>query len=72
MDAPEIQSGWVESLDPLGPFGAKGVGEGTQLPVVPAIANAIHDALGVRAKELPLWPWEGEKLGRFRLSPGES
>jgi CO/xanthine dehydrogenase Mo-binding subunit len=39
-----------------GPFGAKGMGEGAMLPVPPAIANAIHDATGVRVTELPLDP----------------
>ena len=39
-----------------GPFGAKGVGEGGMLPVASAIANAIHDAVGIRLTELPLTP----------------
>jgi len=39
-----------------GPFGAKGMGEGAMLPVAPAIANAIHDAVGVRLTELPITP----------------
>ncbi|QPM90573.1 xanthine dehydrogenase family protein molybdopterin-binding subunit [Pseudooceanicola algae] len=39
-----------------GPFGAKGMGEGTMLPVPPAIANAIQDAVGVRITDLPLTP----------------
>ncbi|MDE0705326.1 MAG: hypothetical protein F4114_16280 [Rhodospirillaceae bacterium] len=39
-----------------GPFGAKGMGEGGMLPVASAIANAIHDAVGVRITELPLSP----------------
>ena len=39
-----------------GPFGAKGMGEGGMLPVASAIANAIHDAVGVRIAELPLTP----------------
>lgn len=56
LDVPEICSDFVESVDPVGPFGAKGVSEGTQLPVAPAIANAIHDAVGVRIKELPVTP----------------
>ena len=43
-DTPAIHAILVESHDPGGPFGAKEVGEGPQLPVVPAIANAIHDA----------------------------
>jgi CO/xanthine dehydrogenase Mo-binding subunit len=39
-----------------GPFGAKGMGEGTMLPVASAVANAIHDAVGVRITELPITP----------------
>jgi CO/xanthine dehydrogenase Mo-binding subunit len=52
----EIQVDWVESNDPLGPFGAKGVGEPGMVPTAPAIANAIYDAIGVRIKELPITP----------------
>jgi len=39
-----------------GPFGAKGMGEGAMLPIAPAIANAIEDAVGVRITELPITP----------------
>lgn len=39
-----------------GPFGAKGAGEGTILPVASAIANAVHDAIGIRIAELPITP----------------
>jgi len=46
----------VESNEPTGPFGAKGVGEGTMVGVAPAIANAIYDAIGVRMKELCITP----------------
>jgi 4-hydroxybenzoyl-CoA reductase subunit alpha len=46
----------IESQDPEGPFGAKEAGEGPILPVAPAVANAIHDAVGVRLKELPMTP----------------
>jgi CO/xanthine dehydrogenase Mo-binding subunit len=46
----------VESNEPTGPFGAKGVGEGTMVGVAPAIANAIYDAVGVRMKELCITP----------------
>lgn len=44
------------SPDPLpeGPWGAKGVGEGTMIPVAPAIANAVYNAVGIRIKDLPL------------------
>lgn len=44
----------VEVPDKNGPFGAKGIGESALIPVAPAIANAIYDAVGVRIKELPI------------------
>ena len=43
-----------EDPDPEGPFGAKEIGEGSTLPVMGALANAIHDATGVRITELPI------------------
>ena len=46
----------VETHDPGGPYGAKEVGEGPQLSTVPAIANAIYDAVGVWLNEFPLTP----------------
>ncbi|MEE8449769.1 MAG: 4-hydroxybenzoyl-CoA reductase subunit alpha [Thermodesulfobacteriota bacterium] len=55
-DMPEIQSEAVASYDPAGPFGAKEVGEGSILPVVGAIANAVYNACGVRIKKLPMTP----------------
>jgi len=55
-DTPAIHALLIESHDPGGPFGAKEVGEGPQLPVVPAIANAIHDAIGVRLNRPPFSP----------------
>jgi CO/xanthine dehydrogenase Mo-binding subunit len=44
----------VEVPDPNGPFGAKGIGESALIPVAPAIANAVFDAVGVRIKDLPI------------------
>jgi CO/xanthine dehydrogenase Mo-binding subunit len=52
----------VESLDPEGPYGAKEAGEGPLHPSIPAIANAIFDAVGVRIDRLPFSPprvWAG-------------
>jgi 4-hydroxybenzoyl-CoA reductase alpha subunit len=46
----------IEDPDPSGPFGAKEVGQGPLLPVAPAIANAVHDAVGVRVDEVPIMP----------------
>ena len=56
LDMPPIQTILVETIDPEGPFGAKGVSEGTILPTAPAIANAVYDAIGVRVKTLPITP----------------
>jgi len=53
-DLPKIQPIIVESLEPSGPFAAKGVGEPALVPVAPAIANAIYQASGVRVKDLPI------------------
>jgi 4-hydroxybenzoyl-CoA reductase subunit alpha len=56
LDTPEIYSNIIESIDPEGPFGAKECGEGALHPVIPAIANAIYDAVGVRVTSLPISP----------------
>lgn len=56
MQMPEVDVIIVESNDPEGPFGAKEAGEGPLLPILPAVANAIYDAIGVRMYELPMTP----------------
>jgi len=56
LEMPPVESIIVESVDPEGPFGAKEVGQGPLLPVVPAVANAVHDALGVYIDEVPITP----------------
>ncbi len=55
-DITPIESIFVETNDPQGPFGAKGMGEASLLPTAAAIANAVYDAVGVRIKELPITP----------------
>ena len=55
-DMPEIVAIIVESIEPNGPFGAKGIGEMTCVPTAAAIANAVKDAAGIRIKELPMTP----------------
>ena len=52
----EIEAIEVETDDPIGPYGAKEAGEGTQLSPAPAIVNAIYDAIGVDFMELPITP----------------
>jgi len=56
MDCPDFDSLIVESVDAEGPYGAKEAGEGPLHPSVPAIANAIYDAIGVRLTHLPFTP----------------
>jgi 4-hydroxybenzoyl-CoA reductase alpha subunit/xanthine dehydrogenase E subunit len=55
-DAPEVFSGFVDSYEPEGPFGAKEIGEGTTCPVLGAVAHAIANATGVWVKDLPITP----------------
>ena len=56
LDCPDFEAAIVESVDPEGPYGAKEAGEGPLHSSVPAIANAIHDAIGVRLTHLPFTP----------------
>jgi 4-hydroxybenzoyl-CoA reductase subunit alpha len=55
-DSPPIEVGIVESNDPHGPFGAKEAGEGSLAAFLPAFANAIADAVGLRFDTLPVTP----------------
>ncbi|OLE77789.1 MAG: aldehyde oxidase [Chloroflexi bacterium 13_1_20CM_2_70_9] len=54
LDTPALEAIVVESVDAEGPFGAKEAGEGPLNPVIPAIANAVYDAIGVRFDETPI------------------
>ncbi len=56
QDMPPIEPVIVEEHNPLGPYGAKGVGEPPAIPVAAAIANAVYDAVGVRCRDLPIIP----------------
>ncbi|MFN0149080.1 MAG: xanthine dehydrogenase family protein molybdopterin-binding subunit [bacterium] len=56
LDMPEVFTDIVEDPDPRGPFGAKEVGQGPLLPIMPAVANAVYDAVGVRIDEVPITP----------------
>jgi aldehyde oxidoreductase len=55
-DMPPVTSILVEEASPVGPFGAKGIGEQALIPTAPAILNAIHDATGVRIRRVPATP----------------
>ncbi len=56
LEMPECVTYLVEDPDPNGPFGAKEVGQGPLLPIMPAVANAVFDAVGVRVDEIPVTP----------------
>jgi 4-hydroxybenzoyl-CoA reductase subunit alpha len=56
LETPEIHTILVETDDPEGPFGAKEAGQGPLLPVMPAVANAVYSAVGVRIDEVPITP----------------
>ncbi len=56
LDMPDMVTALIEDPDPNCPFGAKEVGQGPLLPVMPALANAIYDAVGVRIDEVPITP----------------
>jgi 4-hydroxybenzoyl-CoA reductase subunit alpha len=56
VESPEVECIIVESVDPEGPFGAKEASEGSLAATIPAIANAIYDAVGIRLREAPFTP----------------
>ena len=56
MDAPECDPIFVETMDPLGPFGGKGVAETAINPTAGAVANAVYNAVGARVRQLPITP----------------
>jgi CO/xanthine dehydrogenase Mo-binding subunit len=56
LDVPRVTSIIVEDPDPIGPLGVKGIGEPAMVPTIPAIMNAIYDAVGVRITALPATP----------------
>ncbi len=68
MEMPDVVSYIIEDPDPNGPFGAKEVGQGPLLPIAPAVANAVHDAVGVRIDEVPITP---EKILKALDSPAK-
>jgi 4-hydroxybenzoyl-CoA reductase subunit alpha len=55
-ESPDVEAIIVESVDPEGPFGAKEASEGSLAATIPAISNAIYDAVGVRLREAPFTP----------------
>jgi aldehyde oxidoreductase len=55
-DIPPVESILIEDASPVGPHGAKGIGEQSVIPTAPAILNAIHDAIGIRIHKIPATP----------------
>ena len=55
-DIPPVESILIEDPSPIGPFGAKGIGEQAVIPTAPAILNALHDAVGIRLRKIPATP----------------
>ncbi len=77
LEMPPVTSYLIEEPDLEGPFGAKEVGQGPLLPVLPALANALFDAVGVRVDQVPIHPHmvlkalEAGRAGReARYGPG--
>ena len=70
-EMPPCTSYLIENPDPEGPFGAKEVGQGPLLPVMPALANAIHDAVGVRVDQIPIGPHMVRKALEDKAAGGE-
>jgi CO/xanthine dehydrogenase Mo-binding subunit len=66
---PRLECRFVENADGAGPFGAKGAGEGSLIPVSPAVANALARLTGVRFHELPLTPERVWRALRARPIP---
>ena len=56
QDLPDLKISFIETNDPAGPYGAKGIAESPMIPVAAAIANAVYNATGVRINELPMTP----------------
>src|ERR1700730_15240873 len=71
MEMCDVKTYLIEDPDPNGPFGAKEVGQGPLLPVPPAVANAVYNAVGVRIDEVPITPEKVLKALRDKARGGE-
>jgi 4-hydroxybenzoyl-CoA reductase subunit alpha len=69
LDVPHIEPILVESVDPEGPYGAKEVGEGSLHPSIPAVLNAVYDAVGIWLHEVPITPESVLKALKKRDKP---
>src|SRR5260221_2924125 len=70
QDSPPIEVSIIESNDPHGPFGAKEAGEGSLAAFLPALTNAIADAIGVPFNTLPVTPDRAFAAPEKRRRPG--
>jgi len=71
MEMCDVKTYLIEDPDPNGPYGAKEVGQGPLLPVPPAVANAVYDAVGVRIDEVPIMPEKVLKALREKAKGGD-
>jgi 4-hydroxybenzoyl-CoA reductase subunit alpha len=78
LEMPDVVTYLIENPDGAGPFGAKEVGQGPLLPIMPALANAVFDAVGVRVDEVPITPEKvlaaielKRRTGVGRVGPGK-
>ena len=67
-DIPPVESILIEEPSPIGPYGAKGIGEQAVIPTAPAILNALHDAIGIRIRKIPAAP---DRVRTAILAAGE-
>ena len=72
IESPPIEVGIIESIDPHGPFGAKESGETSLSSFIPALTNAVADAIGVRPIDLPVTPDKLMELMEKRESSPKS
>ncbi|HYN19973.1 MAG TPA: molybdopterin cofactor-binding domain-containing protein, partial [Thermoanaerobaculia bacterium] len=72
VDMPPVTTYLIEDPDPAGPYGAKEVGQGPLLPVMPAVVNAIYDAVGVRVDQIPVHPHMVLKALQAKGKDGEA
>jgi CO/xanthine dehydrogenase Mo-binding subunit len=70
-DIPPVESILIEDPSPIGPFGAKGIGEQAVIPTAPAILNALHDAIGIRVRRIPATP-DRVRAAILALQKGEA
>jgi 4-hydroxybenzoyl-CoA reductase subunit alpha len=72
LEMPPVTTYLIEDPDPQGPFGAKEVGQGPLLPIPPAVANAIYDAVGARIDQVPIHPHMVAKALEAKARGGEA